>query len=92
MLSAFLPCFLISNFNSGYLECAAHAEADEGGEGDGNWSCDFVGSYHGLQPTRGSFSADGSLLAVSFSEVITLWSPDTWELLSTLCLPPGDVR
>ncbi|XP_012697769.2 WD repeat-containing protein 75 [Clupea harengus] len=67
-------------------------KADEGGEGDGNWSCDFVGSYHGLQPTRGSFSADGSLLAVSFSEVITLWSPDTWELLSTLCLPPGDVR
>ncbi|KAG5283123.1 hypothetical protein AALO_G00038600 [Alosa alosa] len=57
-----------------------------------SWSCDFVGSYHGLLPTRCSFSADGSLLAVNFREVITLWNPETWELLSTLCLPPGDIR
>uniref|UniRef100_A0A671L3I2 WD repeat-containing protein 75-like n=1 Tax=Sinocyclocheilus anshuiensis TaxID=1608454 RepID=A0A671L3I2_9TELE len=56
------------------------------------WSCDFVGSYHNLTPTNCSFSADSSLLAVSFQEVITIWSPDTWELLTTLCQPPGVVR
>ncbi|XP_056610675.1 WD repeat-containing protein 75 [Triplophysa dalaica] len=56
------------------------------------WSCDFVGSYHNLRPTNCSFSADGSLLAVSFQEVITIWSPETWELLSTLCQPPGEIR
>ncbi|XP_016375687.1 WD repeat-containing protein 75-like [Sinocyclocheilus rhinocerous] len=56
------------------------------------WSCDFVGSYHNLKPTNCSFSADSSLLAVSFQEVITIWSPDTWELLTTLCQPPGVVR
>uniref|UniRef100_A0A8C1YD21 WD repeat domain 75 n=1 Tax=Cyprinus carpio TaxID=7962 RepID=A0A8C1YD21_CYPCA len=56
------------------------------------WSCDFVGSYHNLKPTNCSFSADSSLLAVSFQEVITIWSPDTWELLTTLCQPPGVIR
>ncbi len=56
------------------------------------WSCDFVGSYHNLKPTNCSFSADSSLLAVSFQEVITIWSPDTWEMLTTLCQPPGIIR
>ncbi|XP_062390523.1 WD repeat-containing protein 75 [Sardina pilchardus] len=67
------------------------AETEKDGD-SASWSCDFVGSYHGLQPSCCSFSADGSLLAVNFGEVITLWNPETWELLSTLCLPPGDVR
>ncbi|XP_050974807.1 WD repeat-containing protein 75 [Labeo rohita] len=56
------------------------------------WSCDFVGSYHNLKPTNCSFSADSSLLAVSFQEVITIWSPETWEMLTTLCQPPGEIR
>ncbi|KAJ8351527.1 hypothetical protein SKAU_G00230030 [Synaphobranchus kaupii] len=54
-----------------------------------SWSCDFVGSYHHLRPTNCCFSADGSLLAVSFQEIVTVWSPDSWELLLTLCQPPG---
>ncbi|KAK3568723.1 hypothetical protein QTP86_013868 [Hemibagrus guttatus] len=57
-----------------------------------SWSCDFVGSYHGLRPTNCCFSADGSLLAVSFEEVVTVWSVDTWGLLTTLCQPPGAIR
>ncbi|KAF4086576.1 hypothetical protein AMELA_G00085100 [Ameiurus melas] len=57
-----------------------------------SWSCDFVGSYHGLQPTNCCFSADGSLLAACFGEVVTVWSVDTWGLLTTLCQPPGAIR
>uniref|UniRef100_A0A4W4HH52 WD repeat-containing protein 75 second beta-propeller domain-containing protein n=1 Tax=Electrophorus electricus TaxID=8005 RepID=A0A4W4HH52_ELEEL len=57
-----------------------------------SWSCEHLGSYHGLQPTNCCFSGDGSLLAVSFAEVVTLWSPDTWELLTTLCQPPGTIE
>ncbi|XP_036441207.1 WD repeat-containing protein 75 [Colossoma macropomum] len=57
-----------------------------------SWSCDYVGSYHGLQPTNCCFSSDGSLLAVSFKEVVTIWSSDTWGLLTTLCQPPGPIR
>uniref|UniRef100_A0A671L163 WD repeat-containing protein 75-like n=1 Tax=Sinocyclocheilus anshuiensis TaxID=1608454 RepID=A0A671L163_9TELE len=64
----------------------------QGADDQSFWSCDFVGSYHNLTPTNCSFSADSSLLAVSFQEVITIWSPDTWELLTTLCQPPGVVR
>uniref|UniRef100_A0A8C5EBA7 WD repeat-containing protein 75 second beta-propeller domain-containing protein n=1 Tax=Gouania willdenowi TaxID=441366 RepID=A0A8C5EBA7_GOUWI len=56
------------------------------------WSCDFVGAYHGLVPSCCCFSADGSLLAVSFQEVVTVWSSASWELLTTLSQPPGDIR
>ena len=62
--------------------------ADEGP----SWSCDFVGAYHGLVPECCSFSADGSLLAVSFQEVVTVWSPASWELLTTLSQPPKAIR
>lgn len=61
-------------------------------EEQASWSCDFVGSYHSLRPTNCCFSADGSLLAVSFGEVVTVWSVDTWGLLTTLCQPPGAIR
>uniref|UniRef100_A0A672QVC1 WD repeat-containing protein 75-like n=1 Tax=Sinocyclocheilus grahami TaxID=75366 RepID=A0A672QVC1_SINGR len=64
----------------------------QGADDQSFWSCEFVGSYHNLKPTNCSFSADSSLLAVNFQEVITIWSPDTWELLTTLCQPPGVVR
>ncbi|XP_072541570.1 WD repeat-containing protein 75 [Salminus brasiliensis] len=57
-----------------------------------SWSCDYVGSYHGLRPTNCCFSSDGSLLAVSFEEVVTVWCSDTWGLLTTLCQPPGPIR
>uniref|UniRef100_A0A668AAM0 WD repeat domain 75 n=1 Tax=Myripristis murdjan TaxID=586833 RepID=A0A668AAM0_9TELE len=56
------------------------------------WSCDFVGAYHSLVPECCCFSADGSLLAISFQEVVTVWSPASWELLTTLSQPPGAIR
>uniref|UniRef100_A0A4W5RH46 WD repeat domain 75 n=1 Tax=Hucho hucho TaxID=62062 RepID=A0A4W5RH46_9TELE len=59
---------------------------------EGFWSCDFVGGYHLLKPGCCSYSADGSLLAVGFQEVVTVWSPASWELLTTLSQPPGAIR
>ncbi|XP_067843809.1 WD repeat-containing protein 75 [Heptranchias perlo] len=56
------------------------------------WRCDFVGTYHQLQATNCSFSEDGSLLAVSFEQIVTLWDPDTWDLKCTFCHPPGKIR
>ncbi|XP_071336815.1 WD repeat-containing protein 75 [Trachinotus anak] len=75
------------HFKAWQLAAPAHTE-DEGP----SWLCDFVGAYHGLVPECCSFSADGSLLAVSFQEVVTLWSPSSWELLTTLSQPPGAIR
>ncbi|XP_017296280.1 WD repeat-containing protein 75 [Kryptolebias marmoratus] len=74
-------------FKAWRLAAPAHTD------GDGpSWSCDFVGAYHGLVPGRCCFSADGSLLAVAFREVATVWSAASWELLTTLSQPPGDIR
>ncbi|XP_040913731.1 WD repeat-containing protein 75 [Toxotes jaculatrix] len=75
------------HFKAWQLAPPAHTE-DEGP----SWSCDFVGAYHRLVPECCCFSADGSLLAVSFQEVVTVWSPSSWELLTTLSQPPGAVR
>nr|XP_015832801.2 WD repeat-containing protein 75 [Nothobranchius furzeri] len=75
------------HFKAWQLGLPAHTD-DEGP----SWSCDFVGAYHGLVPRCCCFSADGSLLAVGFQEVVTVWNPTSWELLTTLSQPPGDVR
>ncbi|XP_074551703.1 WD repeat-containing protein 75 isoform X2 [Halichoeres trimaculatus] len=75
------------HFKAWQLATPANSE-DEGP----SWSCDFVGAYHSLVPECCCFSADGSLLAVSFQEVVTVWSPASWELLTTLSQPPGAIR
>ncbi|XP_044160604.1 WD repeat-containing protein 75 [Bufo gargarizans] len=56
------------------------------------WSCDFLGSYHGFKATACSFSEDGSLLAVSFEDIITIWESSSWDLKHTFCQPPGKIR
>ncbi|XP_056390235.1 WD repeat-containing protein 75 isoform X2 [Hyla sarda] len=56
------------------------------------WTCDFLGSYHGFKATACSFSEDGSLLAVSFEDIITIWESSSWELKHTFCEPPGKIR
>uniref|UniRef100_A0A673AS05 WD repeat domain 75 n=1 Tax=Sphaeramia orbicularis TaxID=375764 RepID=A0A673AS05_9TELE len=73
------------HFKAWQLAPATHTEGP-------SWSCDFVGAYHSLVPECCCFSADGSLLAVSFQEVVTVWSPASWELLTTLSQPPGAIR
>uniref|UniRef100_A0A2K5IGW2 WD repeat-containing protein 75 n=1 Tax=Colobus angolensis palliatus TaxID=336983 RepID=A0A2K5IGW2_COLAP len=56
------------------------------------WTCDFVGSYHKYQATNCCFSEDGSLLAVSFEEIVTIWDSVTWELKCTFCQRAGKIR
>ncbi|XP_021012921.1 WD repeat-containing protein 75 [Mus caroli] len=56
------------------------------------WTCDFVGSYHKYQATNCCFSEDGSLLAVSFEEIVTIWDSQTWELKCTFCQRAGKIR
>ncbi|XP_066029403.1 WD repeat-containing protein 75 [Pocillopora verrucosa] len=55
-----------------------------------SWSCQSVG-YYGDKPCQdAAFSQDGSLLAVAYDKVITLWTPSTNELRKTLALPYPD--
>uniref|UniRef100_A0A8C7YQT5 WD repeat domain 75 n=1 Tax=Oryzias sinensis TaxID=183150 RepID=A0A8C7YQT5_9TELE len=73
------------HFKAWQLAAPAHTEGP-------SWSCDFLGAYHSLVPECCCFSADSSLLAVGFQEVVTVWTPASWELLTTLSQPPGAVR
>ncbi|XP_047457745.1 WD repeat-containing protein 75 [Mugil cephalus] len=83
---------LVSTSKDGHFKAWQLTRPDHTEDEGPSWMCDFVGSYHGLVPDCCCFSADGSLLAVSFQEVVTVWSPASWELLTTLSQPPGAVR
>lgn len=52
------------------------------------WTEESVASYRDLQPRTASYSTDGSLLAIAYQHIVTLWSPDTNTLLTTLTSPP----
>ncbi|XP_051938582.1 WD repeat-containing protein 75 [Hippocampus zosterae] len=84
---------LVSASKDGHFKAWQQTVSPTQTEDEGpSWECDFVGSYHSLAPQCCCFSADGSLLAIGFQEVVTLWSPATWELLTTFSQPPGDIR
>ena len=40
------------------------------------WSCESVGFYRDLPALGADFAEDGSVLAVTFDSVLTLWDPD----------------
>lgn len=48
------------------------------------WTCEAAGDFRGLTPRALSFSEDGSLLAIAFDNIITLWDPLTVNLSKTL--------
>ncbi|XP_071803710.1 WD repeat-containing protein 75-like [Asterias amurensis] len=50
-----------------------------------SWGCDSVGFFRGELPRCTSFSSDGSLLAVAFNNIVTMWDPDVNVLKKTLC-------
>ena len=50
-----------------------------------SWGCDSVGFFRDEIPGCSCFSADGSLLVVSFGYVVTIWDPDVNVLKKTLC-------
>mmetsp|Transcript_4790 Transcript_4790/g.14629 ORF Transcript_4790/g.14629 Transcript_4790/m.14629 type:complete len:949 (+) Transcript_4790:182-3028(+) len=55
------------------------------------WYCRSVGFYRNVCGARAAaFSPDGSILAVSFGAVITLWDPYTDSLEHTLTYPPAN--
>lgn len=56
------------------------------------WSCRSVGYYGDTPCQDAAFSQDGSLLAVAYSQTITLWTPETNELRKTLTLPYPDEK
>jgi NET1-associated nuclear protein 1 (U3 small nucleolar RNA-associated protein 17) len=54
------------------------------------WVCQSVGVYRDYKVRGAAFSGDGSLLAVVYGQVITLWEPTTLTLRHTLLHPTPD--
>lgn len=51
------------------------------------WICRSVGVYRDSSPTTATFSEDGSILAVAFGQVITLWDPYLNSIQTVLAQP-----
>lgn len=64
-------------------ELGRHHTADETA-----WSCRSVGFYRENIPTAACFSDDGSMLAVAFGHILTIWDPTSNTIQGTLTLPP----
>ncbi|XP_076361137.1 WD repeat-containing protein l(2)05287 [Tachypleus tridentatus] len=54
------------------------------------WNCQSVGFYRNMVAKDADFSTDGSLLAVSFDHIATLWESETNALKATLCHPKSE--
>ncbi|PKY13521.1 WD40 repeat-like protein [Rhizophagus irregularis] len=55
------------------------------------WTCVFIGSYKKFIPRTAAVSKDGSVLAVSFNNTITLWDAFTYTLKRNLqCMPSSE--
>eukprot|EP00742_Colponemidia_sp_Colp-10_P006743 GILJ01007228.1.p1 GENE.GILJ01007228.1~~GILJ01007228.1.p1 ORF type:complete len:966 (+),score=178.71 GILJ01007228.1:103-3000(+) len=52
------------------------------------WTCRSVGFYRDYQVRHAAFSADGSILAIAYGQIVTLWDPVSNTLLKTLSHPP----
>ncbi|GAA5807850.1 hypothetical protein MFLAVUS_001229 [Mucor flavus] len=55
--------------------------------GEAAWMCRSVGVYRDSSPTTATFSEDGSILAVAFGQIITLWDPYLNSIQSVLAQP-----
>ncbi|XP_060636388.2 WD repeat-containing protein 75 [Anolis sagrei] len=82
---------LVTASNDGRFKVWMLVVESDGEDQNKTWTCDFVGSYHNYRATNCCFCEDGSLLAVSFDKIVTVWDSETWDLKCTFCHPPGTI-
>ncbi|KNC77459.1 hypothetical protein SARC_10080 [Sphaeroforma arctica JP610] len=70
-------------------KAGSKAAGANGTEEQIQWSKSSTASYRGMTPYCCAFSNDGSLLAVGFDHVITLWAPETNTLMRSLMHTAG---
>ncbi|CAO3571143.1 unnamed protein product [Mortierella alpina] len=69
-------------------ELTHQGEARRGIEAERAWSCRSTGFYRDMVPHCAGFASDGSLLAVAYGQIITLWNPYLNTLQGVLTQPP----
>ncbi|RUS25040.1 WD40-repeat-containing domain protein [Jimgerdemannia flammicorona] len=57
-------------------------------EYDVAWACRSIGVYRDYVPHHAAFSDDGSILAVAYGQIVTLWDPYTNTFQGVLVHPP----
>lgn len=55
--------------------------------GEAAWICRSVGVYRDSSPSTATFSEDGSILAVAFGQITTLWDPYLNSIQAVLAQP-----
>jgi len=65
-------------------------DSDGSNRANQSWRCRSVGYYRNRPAGACRFSRDGSILAISYGSVITLWNPYTLVLKKTLAFPVTD--
>ncbi|KAF9136120.1 hypothetical protein BGW39_006916 [Mortierella sp. 14UC] len=69
-------------------ELTHQGEARRGIEAERAWGCRSTGFYRDMLPRCAGFSSDGSLLAIAYGQIITLWNPYLNTLQGVLTQPP----
>ncbi|KAG0046776.1 hypothetical protein BGZ83_008059 [Gryganskiella cystojenkinii] len=69
-------------------ELTHQGDARRGIEAERAWNCRSTGFYRDSIPHCAGFSSDGSLLAVAYGQIITLWNPYLNTLQGVLTQPP----
>ncbi|KAF9916156.1 hypothetical protein BX616_004488 [Lobosporangium transversale] len=69
-------------------ELTHQGESRRGIEAERAWSCRSTGFYRDMVPYCSGFSSDGSLLAIAYGQIITLWNPYLNTLQGVLTQPP----
>ncbi|KAJ3019749.1 WD repeat-containing protein 75 [Thoreauomyces humboldtii] len=65
--------------------------SDSANGNEDSWQCQSTGSYRNMIPQDVSFSADGSLIAVSYDKAITMWD-GAGSVLQSVMMAPTPVR
>ncbi|KAF9583045.1 hypothetical protein BGW38_010365 [Lunasporangiospora selenospora] len=69
-------------------ELRDQGESRRGIEADRAWVCRSSGFYRDMAPSGAAFSSDGSILAIAYGHIITLWNPTLNTLQGVLVHPP----
>jgi WD40 repeat protein len=65
-------------------------EKDGSNRANVSWRCRSVGYYRNRPVAAAKFSGDGSILAVTYGSILTLWDPKSVVLKRTLVFPATD--
>ncbi|KAK3085404.1 hypothetical protein FSP39_002835 [Pinctada imbricata] len=79
---------VVTSSQDGKFKCWVLTDDTDIYRENSKWMCESVGYYRDREGGVASFTEDGSLLAVVFGSVITLWNPDNNILRRTLSASP----